>query len=211
MSAVIPSINCPPRATGCVYDRLAAAKRFGAPRVHLDIADGLFTFHKTWNEPEHWPDQAPRVEVHLMVEDPREHVSRWIDVAGADRFILQAETVTPGMFHALAEHLRSRGKHVMLSLAPESRTHAFLPYLEQTLQFQFLAVHPGLSGQKFLPRTLERITWLRRRKPDAIIEVDGGVTPETAALARRAGADMLVAGSYVFDSSNPAKAYRELL
>ncbi len=221
MSIIIPSINCPPKATGCVYDRIAAAKKMFASlpaeasaqagRVHLDIADGVFTFHKTWDEPERWPHpHAPGVEVHLMVEDAQEHVSRWIGVPGADRFILHAETAGPAAFRAIAERLRRRGKSVMLAISPETSVHAFEPYLEDVLQFQFLAVHPGLSGQRFLPRTIEKITWLRRRVPGAIIEVDGGITPEVAALAHRAGADMLVSGSYIFDSPDPARAYKEL-
>ena len=212
MATIIPSINCPPGATGSVYDRLASAKRFGAPRVHLDLADGVFTFHKTWNEPGRWPaGKVPRAEVHLMVEDPRRAVADWERVDGVDRFIVHVESVTPAMFRVLAAALRRRSKSVMLAVAPETSPRALRPYLKDAIQFQILAVHPGLSGQKFLPRSLEKIAWLRRESPNAIIEVDGGITPEVAALARRAGADILISDHYIFDSPNPAKAYRELV
>jgi ribulose-phosphate 3-epimerase len=77
--------------------------------------------------------------------------------------------------------------------------------------YQVLAVHPGLAGQKFLPSVLNKIRFLKKNAPDGIvIEVDGGITPETAKLAKEAGADIAVAASYIFNSDDSRAAYEEL-
>jgi ribulose-phosphate 3-epimerase len=73
-----------------------------------------------------------------------------------------------------------------------------------------LAVHPGLSGQKFLPVVLEKISFLRQELPDAKIEVDGGITSETARVALAAGANLLVSGSDIFGSPDPEGEYEKL-
>jgi ribulose-phosphate 3-epimerase len=73
-----------------------------------------------------------------------------------------------------------------------------------------LAVLPGAAGQKFLSEDLEKIMVLRQASPSAIIEVDGGMNPETARLVKTAGADTIVSASYIFGSGDPKKAYEEL-
>ena len=77
--------------------------------------------------------------------------------------------------------------------------------------FQFLAVKPGLSGQALDGNTMERIRTMRAKFPDMIIEVDGGVVPETAKQMREAGATQVVSGSYIFNNPDPMKAFSELM
>jgi ribulose-phosphate 3-epimerase len=210
MAEVITSINCHAKDSKCVVENLSIAKDF-SPWVHLDVADGKFTFHKSWNEPAEWPSFTTLpTEVHLMVEDPLSAVSLWNGVQNVKRFIVHVETLSPNAFHALQEKARAAGKSVMLALNPETPVETALPYMDHLLQFQILAVHPGLSGQKFLPLVLEKISWLRGHIPNAIIEVDGGMNLETAKLSREAGADIIVSEHYIFGSEDPAKAYREL-
>jgi ribulose-phosphate 3-epimerase len=98
----------------------------------------------------------------------------------------------------------------MLSSNPETPPEDFAPYLRDISRFQVLCVTPGLAGQKFLPLALEKVKWLKYALPDAIIEVDGGITPETAKWAKDAGADSVVSASYIFDNKDPEKAYEEL-
>jgi ribulose-phosphate 3-epimerase len=207
---IIPSINCPPKATGEVLEKIAIARKF-AKWVHLDIADGAFTFHKSWDEPAKWPHaHAPKTEVHLMVEEPKPYIEKWSTVPGVERFIVHSEVMPPGLFHVISDYARDKRRQVMLALNPETNVEVLKLYLPHALQFQILAVHPGLSGQKFQSRVLEKILWIRAHIPNAIIEVDGGITPEAARLARAAGADILVSDRYVFDRPDAAKAYREL-
>lgn len=210
MISVIPSINCPPKDFECVYKKLALAQDF-AEWVHLDIADGAFTFHKSWNEPAKWPqDPGLKVEVHLMVEDTVNFLEMWEAAASVNRFIVHAESLTPAIFHAFQKKIRAGGRSVMLALNPETPVEALEPFMDHLLQFQILGVHPGLSGQKFLPRALDKISWIRHRIPNAIIEVDGGITPEVAREAHKAGADIVISDTYIFGNPDPAGAYKEL-
>jgi transketolase len=208
---VIPVINCPD--VRCAREKIEVAKTF-LPHghfLHLDVTDGAFTFHKTWNNPTEWANlRAPfKLEVHLMVEKPLREIEAWL-AAGATRFIVHVETINENSLKEILTKCRRRGAEVMLSSRPETPTKKLEPYLKHFSAFQVLSVHPGPASQHFLPLTLEKIKWLRRKMPDAIIEVDGGITPQTAKRAARAGADRLVSASYIFKNSNPAEAYASL-
>lgn len=210
MALILPSINCPYRDLEAVEREVHLAAQF-ASMLHVDVADGVFTFHKSWNHPEAWAGLgvATPFEVHLMVEDPLHHALPWLK-AGAKRLIIHAEAAGPEAFRAIKAVAVEHGATVMLSLSPETKPEKAEVYFDLTNEFQTLAVHPGLSGQKFLPRTLEKITWIKSRKPDAILEVDGGIDEITAALAIARGADLLVSGAYVFESEDPKAAYDKL-
>lgn len=208
---VIPVINCTEKA--CAEEKIAVAKTFlkDGEFLHVDVADGAFTFHKTWNDTAGW--QAIRspfpLEVHLMVEDPREYLAPWL-AAGAKRFIIQIETVDGDSMRDIVSECKKEQAEVMLSSNPETPVEDLTPYLHDTSRFQVLTVNPGLAGQKFLPLTLEKVKWLKYAIPHAIIEVDGGITLETAKWVKEAGADIIVSASYIFGSRDPKKAYEEL-
>lgn len=217
---VIPVINCPDLS--CVRERVAAARAFlrEGDLLHLDVADGAFTFHRSWADPTEWANlRAPfALEVHLMVERPEKYIEPWL-AAGAKRFVVHAETVDVKTFAAIAERCARRGAAAMLSSNPETKVAHLAPFFgggaggasgAGVKLFQVLAVHPGPAAQKFLPLTLDKIRSLRRHVSDATIEVDGGITPATARRAQRAGADIVVAGTYIFKSSDPAAAYGEI-
>jgi ribulose-phosphate 3-epimerase len=208
---IIPVVNCPDRA--CAEERIAAAKTFLKKKdfLHIDVADGVFTFHKTWNDPEGWAAlRSPfPLEVHLMVEHPEEWIAPWL-AAGAKRFIVHIETIDEDSLKNIAAACKAGRAELVLSSNPETPADEFTPYLHMTSRFQVLCVNPGLAGQKFLPLVLEKVKWLKYALPDAIIEVDGGVTPETAKWAKDAGADIIVSASHIFGSKDPKKAYKEL-
>lgn len=208
---VIPVINCLDRQ--CVEEKIAVAQRFLSPGelLHVDVGDGAFTFHKTWNDTEGWRalDVPFPLEVHLMVERPDAWIAPWI-AAGAKRIIVHAEAIDEDALEQIKRRCESSGAEVMLSLNPETPIEDLTPYLGAISRFQVLAVNPGLAGQKFLPLSLEKVTWLREAVPHAIIEVDGGITPETARMAKAAGADIIVSASYIFGSEDPKKAYEAL-
>jgi ribulose-phosphate 3-epimerase len=208
---IFPVINCIDRA--CVEERLAILGTFLKPRdfIHIDIADGIFTFHKTWNHPKEWNVlRSPfSLEVHLMVEHPEDQIVPWL-AAGAKRFVVPVEAIDQDSFRAIAEQCKVAGAELMLSSNPETPQEDLTPYLREISHFQVLCVNPGLAGQKFLPLALEKVKWLKYALPHAIIEVDGGITPETAKWAKDAGADMIVSASYIFGSKDPKMAYEEL-
>ncbi|HVO28956.1 MAG TPA: hypothetical protein VMT81_03170 [Candidatus Paceibacterota bacterium] len=211
---ILPVINCPDFA--CVKQKVEAAKRF-LPEgnfLHCDVADGTFTFNKTWGSPAEWANlRAPyQLEVHLMIEHPEKAIEAWI-AAGARRFIIHIETVTDEALVRIFELCDRRNIGVALSSNPETAVGRLEPYLVHFPMFQVLCVHPGLAGQPFLPLALEKVKWLRRECPRAIIEVDGGMDPETARLAKGAGADLIVSSSYLWNGGNggdPKAAYEIL-
>ena len=211
MFAIFPSINCHFGDDDCVRSKVSIAASF-ARRVHVDVADGIFTFNKSWNDPVRWKSLAGSIEfeVHLMTEDPRAHANLWLS-AGASRLIVHAETIPPEEFAEFAGVCHHSGVELMLSSNPEYKAEKLAPYFGMTHAFQVLAVHPGPDGQKFLPRVLEKIAYLRAHVQGAVIEVDGGITPDTLRACLGAGANEFVSGEYLFGNDDPARAYAALL
>jgi len=208
---IIPVLNCAHRDE--VLERVSVAKTFlpEGEFLHVDVADGVFTFHKTWNDMAGWAAlQLPfPLEIHLMVEHPETWIAPWLAV-GAKRFIVHAETIDQDSFREIAAQCKANDVELMLSSNPETLPEDLTPYLHEVSQFQVLCVNPGFAGQKFLPLTMEKVKWLKEAIPHAIIEVDGGITPETAKWAKEAGADIATTATYIFGNEDPASAYEEL-
>ncbi len=225
---IIPAINC--SDFSCLTHRFLEASQFlkEGDWLHVDITDAKFTYNKTWNNPEelfkllisHKELKKFNLEIHLMIEEPEEEIKKWVKV-GAKRVIVHIEAIADQNFRekpadpkaviAKIFHAAQQGKsEVMLSSNPETRLQDFKEYLDYFSLFQVLAVKPGLAGQIFLPTVISKIIFLRQQFPNATIEVDGGINLETGKLAKEAGADILIAASYIFGSSDQKKAYREL-
>lgn len=205
---VIPAINCLDRE--CAETKVREAEKF-AEWIHLDVTDGCFTFNKTWGNPDEWKafNTPLKLEVHLMVEHPAEIIESWLK-AGAKRVIVHAETLTADTSKTVNEAAVKYGAEVMLATNPETMIDCLPPYLEGFLGFQVLAVHPGFAGQKFLPLVLDKVKYLRKHMPGALIEIDGGINEETAKLAKDAGANIIVAASHIFGNQEPKKAFETL-
>jgi ribulose-phosphate 3-epimerase len=208
---ILPVINRPDFAG--VKETIEKAKTF-LPQgsfLHCDIADGTFTFNKTWNNPTEWANlRSPyQIEIHLMVEHPELQIEPWI-AAGARRFVIHIETITDESLVKIFDACDKRGIGVALSSNPDTTIDKLAPYLKHFPMFQVLSVHPGLPGQPFLPLTLDKIKWLRREYPHAIIEVDGGMNGSTAHAVKEAGADLIVAANYIFGAGDPKTAYKIL-
>jgi ribulose-phosphate 3-epimerase len=207
----IPVINCADAV--CAEEKIAVAKTFlkEGEFLHVDVADGIFTFHKTWNDPGGWAAlKLPfPLEVHLMVEHPETQIAAWLH-AGAKRFVVHIEAIDEDALRAMMAACRAGAAELALSSNPETPVEDFTPYLHAVSRFQVLCVNPGLAGQKFLPLTLAKVKWLKYALPHATIEVDGGITPETAVWSKASGADIIVSASYIFGSRVPKTAYEEL-
>ena len=187
----------------------------------MDVTDGIFTPIVTWNNLEefsHLASELPmlRFEVHLMVVNPEKIIEGWLK-NGAEKVIVHLEAMSNP--HRILEAAQKQkygspttidGGGVMLAINPGTSAEVLVPYLNSFSAFQILAVAPGPSGQKFDEKVLEQIKFLREKAPNAIIEVDGGINPETARLAREAGANDLVSVSYIMNSPDPRGAYEEL-
>ena len=209
---IIPGINSRD------YEAAArAAKKISefSDWAHLDVEDGVFTPNLTWGDPLEFKElresetaiKMMNFEVHLMIQEPEKELQSWLG-AGAKRVIIHLEAMSNP--HFILETAKKTGKEVMLAISPPTAVEMLTPYLSSFSAFQILAVSPGASGQKFDEKVLEKIKFLREGAPDAIIEVDGGINPETAKLAREAGARVLVSTSYIMNSPDPASAFRAL-
>jgi len=209
---IIPAVNCHFKDFDCVHKKVKAAETFsGNGFIHLDVADGAFTYNKTWSDLGLWKDLRTnlKLEVHLMVLNPAEVAEAWC-FAGAKRIIVHAEVLNEESAKIIADLSQKNGFSRMLALNPETTVQSAENFFKYFMEFQTLAVHPGLAGQKFLPEVLPKIKYLRAKYPSAIIEVDGGINQETAKLAEAAGADFATAASFIFGSRDPKLAFEML-
>lgn len=183
--------------------------------IHLDIMDGLFVPNISFGLP---VVQAIRkattktLDVHLMIEQPERYITAFAD-AGADILTLHYEASRH--LHRAMQQIRDAGMKAGVVLNPHTPVELLqdlLPYLDLVL---LMSVNPGFGGQKFIPQILDKTVRLKKmiekRGLEVLIEVDGGVNAETAAQLFDAGADALVAGSYVFGSEDPQKTIERLL
>lgn len=171
---------------------------------HIDIADGRFVDNTSMNFEFDLP-RAQSYEAHLMVKEPLKYVKKHIDVF--DRFNVHTESVTePGK---LLRYLKTHGKEAGVAIKPSTDLDAISEIRRFDL-IQVMTVKPGEYGSEFHQEMIDRIRELRRRHPEASIEVDGHVTPENIQQLEEAGADMFVSGSYIQESSNPSKAIESL-
>lgn len=185
--------------------------------IHFDVMDGHFVPNLTFG-----PDILKAYcrssnlfkDVHLMVTDPVFFSKIFLD-AGADSITFHYEAMQDTQqIIALAQSIHARGKKAGLSIKPKTDVSALIPFIPYFDIFLLMSVEPGFGGQSFIPETTDKIRELKqllvKANSDAQIEIDGGINAETGKLCKEAGADILVAGSYVF-KKDIAEAVESLL
>jgi ribulose-phosphate 3-epimerase len=196
-------------------DQLGSLRTAGAKIFHFDVGDGHFIPEITIG-PIVAASVSPltrgwsaRLDCHLMVSGPEKHFEA-IAKAGGDSVTFHVEACDEPR-RAIAQ-ARSLGLGVGIALNPESRVEDAVAAAEGADLVLCMSIHPGYSGQAFMPEALDRIARLRELLPaDVRLQVDGGINHETARAARDAGADLLVAGSAIFWNDDPAAAYAALV
>jgi ribulose-phosphate 3-epimerase len=194
---------------------IEAAERGGGSAIHIDIMDGHFVPNLTMGPPVvkslRKVTSLP-LDCHLMIENPDDFIAEFA-AAGANWISVHYEACRH--LHRTLELIEQHGMRAAVVINPATRVDFLLEILPMVHHVLVMSVNPGFGGQKFIPFTLDKIRRLAGLRAELDlhyrIEVDGGVARETIASVVEAGADLLVAGSAVFDSGRPEEAARDLL
>ena len=185
-----------------------------ADMIHLDVMDGVFVPNISFGFPvieavsrlAHKP-----LDVHLMIVEPQNYIAQVRDCGAAIMNVHQEACVH---LHRTVEAIKKEGMKAAVTLNPATPVCLLEDIISDLDMVLLMSVNPGFGGQKFITGTLQKVRRLReliaRTGSHAEIEVDGGVNSQTAPLLAEAGADILVAGSYVFKAPDPAAAIKGL-
>lgn len=178
--------------------------------VHCDIMDGHFVPNISYGIPivkAVRPATKKVVDCHLMIEHPELYVEAFA-AAGADMITVHQEACVH--LDRQVAQIHDLGCKAGVALNPATPVETLVDILHAVDMVLIMSVNPGFGGQKFIPRALDKVRRLRALAPDLLIQVDGGVNAETGAELVAAGADVLVAGSYVFGAKEPREAIHSL-
>lgn len=188
--------------------------RSDAHYLHLDVMDGVFVPNISFGFPvmKHVQKLCTKpLDVHLMIVEPQKFVSEVRD-CGADIMNVHYE-VCPHL-NRVVQQIKGAGMRAGVTLNPATPVCMLRDIVAELDLVLLMSVNPGFGGQKFIPQTLNKVRELRQLIAEtgskAIIEVDGGVNAQTGAQLAQAGADMVVAGNYVFKAPDPLAAISTL-
>jgi len=174
--------------------------------IQIDIMDGNFVPNHSIDFDFKLPKTKCKSEAHLMVSDPL----KWIknNYYKVDMVLAHFESLKKPQ--EVIDLAKKKDKKIGFVLNPETDIDKIQNYLDQLDQVLIMTVNPGFYGSSFLPEMLDKISRLRKLKPDLNIEVDGGINDKTLGLVDKAGANMFVSGSYIVKSDNVEKALESL-
>lgn len=183
----------------------------GAQYIHVDVMDGHFVPNITIG-----PCVVSSIrkvtdkflDVHLMISDPEKYAEDFLK-AGADLICVHHESVSNiEMIYKLTQKY---GRKLCVSINPETDVKELDRYADYVDMFLVMSVHPGFGGQSFIESSIDKIKYLRDNYPNLDIEVDGGIKLDNLSKVLNAGANVIVAGSAIFDADVPEHAVRQFL
>ncbi len=188
--------------------------RSEADMIHLDVMDGVFVPNISYGFP---VIKAVRrcttkpLDVHLMITDPSRYVSQVRD-CGAEIMNVHIEACTH--LQRVVQRIKDAGMKAGVTINPSTPVSSLIDIAADVDMILLMSVNPGFAGQKFIPNTVNKLKRLKELIKEtgskAEIEVDGGINLETGTLLAGEGADILVAGNYVFSSDRPLEAISKL-
>jgi ribulose-phosphate 3-epimerase len=188
-------------------DEIQMVNRSAADWIHCDIMDGHFVPNISFGLPV--VEQIKKIaekplDVHLMISDPDRYLERFKE-AGADYLTVHYETCPH--LHRTIGAIHELGMKAGVAINPHTPVQMLIDIMHDLDLILLMTVNPGFGGQKFIPGSYKRLITLRQMvntlSPEALIEVDGGVNLETGRQLFMAGANVLVAGNYIFTAEDP--------
>ncbi len=185
-----------------------------ADYIHCDIMDGAFVPNISYGFPiveQVYKLAQKPLDVHLMIQNPDFYIEAF---AKAGAKILTVHYEACPHLHRTIQHIKANGMLAGVSLNPHTPVSLIEPIIKELDLVLIMSVNPGFGGQKFIAHSIEKVAETKALKEatqsNCIIEVDGGVNLETGKLLLDAGADMLVAGSFVFKAESPKEVIKQL-
>ncbi len=196
---------------GHLADEVRRAEASGADALHIDIMDPHFVPNMSFGPSivDFCRKACPGFyrNVHLMMSRPDLYIEKFAK-AGAQTLQLHVEADCD--LHVELARVRALGVRAAIVLNPETPVEILAPYLGEIDEALVMTVHPGYGGQKFIAECLPKVAGLRERRPGLDIMIDGGGNAETSPLSAKAGANMFVAGSYLFGKEDMKAAVDDL-